>query len=623
MNKFIKVFFLLVLWQNLLNAEEISLVKKGGVYHAPVMINESIKLDFVVDSGAARVSMPYDVFRTLIRTGTISKDDILGKEKYRMANGEISEGTVVNIRSIKIGNQTITNILASIDSSMNGMLLLGQTALQKLEPWYLDTNQNVFYMKENIKKGKINNQDKIGLNIPDNVLKKYIQYSVKKLSSLCNQKDKSACLVLGKRYWSGKNTAKDYSKARIYFAKACDLGVGSACENLAYLYKVQTKLKFPFEFTTDSFTKNYFIKSCNDGLADGCFGLGSTCDDDHEYDDATKHYLEACGIGSGRGCYQLALRYRDSYGNVEKNHHKANKYFKKSCNLGYKCYMIGTIFEYGSQIKQDDAKAIKYYRKACDNAEQEGCDRLNALEEKKNDQKLCDSGNFTKCYNLGLKYAKGKEVKQDYIKARNLWIRACDGGIDSGCYNLGLMYAEEKGMQRNYLKAVRYFKKSCDQGNAGGCQWVGLLYGTGQGVKKDHLKEEEYYKKACGKNFLLGCTSLGIMYVSGKKRKLDYTKAKKLFTKACDGGNPIGCSNLGHIYFNGQGVNQDYRTAVIYYKKACDSGGADGCSSLALMYSKGQGVKKNVSKGVELVRKACDFGDKTACLVVEKYKKKK
>ena len=52
-----------------------------------VTINGQITLKFVVDSGAADVSVPADVVLTLVRTGTLTGDDFLGKRTYTMADG--------------------------------------------------------------------------------------------------------------------------------------------------------------------------------------------------------------------------------------------------------------------------------------------------------------------------------------------------------------------------------------------------------------------------------------------------------------------------------------------------------------------------------------------------------
>jgi predicted aspartyl protease len=45
----------------------------GGTFVVPVQINGTMTLDFVIDSGAADVSVPADVVSTLIRAGSKSR----------------------------------------------------------------------------------------------------------------------------------------------------------------------------------------------------------------------------------------------------------------------------------------------------------------------------------------------------------------------------------------------------------------------------------------------------------------------------------------------------------------------------------------------------------------------
>jgi hypothetical protein len=56
------------------------LKKVGGTFVVPVEINGAIVLDFTIDSGAADVSVPADVFSTLTRTGTIRDIDVIGEK---------------------------------------------------------------------------------------------------------------------------------------------------------------------------------------------------------------------------------------------------------------------------------------------------------------------------------------------------------------------------------------------------------------------------------------------------------------------------------------------------------------------------------------------------------------
>ena len=69
---------------------EISLIKQGGTYKVPVVINGSLNLNFTVDSGAADVSIPADVVLVMIRTGTLTDDDFLETQTYVLADAHAS-----------------------------------------------------------------------------------------------------------------------------------------------------------------------------------------------------------------------------------------------------------------------------------------------------------------------------------------------------------------------------------------------------------------------------------------------------------------------------------------------------------------------------------------------------
>src|SRR5579864_3768309 len=73
--------------------ERVPLKEEGGALLVPVVINDSVKLDFMLDSGASVVAIPADVAMTLIRTGTVTRDDFLGRQTFRLADGRTSSAT--------------------------------------------------------------------------------------------------------------------------------------------------------------------------------------------------------------------------------------------------------------------------------------------------------------------------------------------------------------------------------------------------------------------------------------------------------------------------------------------------------------------------------------------------
>jgi predicted aspartyl protease len=119
------------------NGDRVKMVESGGIYQVPVVINDALKLDFIVDSGATDVSIPADVVLTLIRTRTIEEGDFVGTEKYSLADGSTASSRVFIIRSLKVGERTVTNVRGSI-TDLNGPLLLGQSFLSKFKSWSQD-----------------------------------------------------------------------------------------------------------------------------------------------------------------------------------------------------------------------------------------------------------------------------------------------------------------------------------------------------------------------------------------------------------------------------------------------------------------------------------------------------
>jgi hypothetical protein len=119
------------------NGGRVKMVESGGVYHVPVVINDALKLDFTVDSGATDVCIPADVVLTLMRTGSIKESDFIGTETYRLADGSAVSSRTFIIRSLTVGDRTVTDVRASI-AEVNGDLLLGQSFLSKFKSWSQD-----------------------------------------------------------------------------------------------------------------------------------------------------------------------------------------------------------------------------------------------------------------------------------------------------------------------------------------------------------------------------------------------------------------------------------------------------------------------------------------------------
>ena len=119
----------------------------GGVYSVPVHLNGVLRLDLVLDTGAAFVMIPADVALTLKRTGTLTIAQQGDAQDFELADGSVVQQRRVVLCSLQIGSQRLRDVEAII-GGLRSPLLLGQSALRRLEPWRLDTHSGRLILME-------------------------------------------------------------------------------------------------------------------------------------------------------------------------------------------------------------------------------------------------------------------------------------------------------------------------------------------------------------------------------------------------------------------------------------------------------------------------------------------
>ena len=124
----------------------VQLIKEGGTFKVPVLINGIIPLHFIVDSGASDVRIPSDVVLTLVRTGTITDSDFIGEQTYVLADGSRVKSKTFRIRSLKVGDHVLQNVMGSV-AGIDGSLLLGQSFLSRFRKWSIDNTQQTLVLE--------------------------------------------------------------------------------------------------------------------------------------------------------------------------------------------------------------------------------------------------------------------------------------------------------------------------------------------------------------------------------------------------------------------------------------------------------------------------------------------
>lgn len=110
---------------------EVPFKRENGVTKVECTIN-GLPLHFVFDTGAGDVTISMVEANFMLKNGYLKRSDIKGSARYIDANGDISEGTVINLRKIDFGGMELDNVRASVVRNQQAPLLLGQSVLSRL-----------------------------------------------------------------------------------------------------------------------------------------------------------------------------------------------------------------------------------------------------------------------------------------------------------------------------------------------------------------------------------------------------------------------------------------------------------------------------------------------------------
>lgn len=118
----------------------------GGTYEVPCSIN-GLPLKFIFDTGASDVTISSVEANFMLKNDYLTAKDFKGSRKYLTADGNISEGAVVCIREVQVGDVKLKNIEASVVKNQKAPLLLGQSVLEKFGTITIDNNSGKLIIK--------------------------------------------------------------------------------------------------------------------------------------------------------------------------------------------------------------------------------------------------------------------------------------------------------------------------------------------------------------------------------------------------------------------------------------------------------------------------------------------
>ncbi len=380
--------------------------------------------------------------------------------------------------------------------------------------------------------------------------------------------------------------------------KQCDSGEGRACEQMGR------------KLLTDHRAALLWPAVCGGQRLTGpwCSAGGDALDA------AASLLTRACDLGSGTGCFGLAVLYTThpekapSPNATTAATNRARALLEKTCSCGNKpgCEALAKLelVEAMQRLKADppDEKgAIDLLTDACERGSIEACQR-------------------------GVDLATHpRSGPPDTAKADELVAKACKNGSENACRvqeRLATTSAQPDAPSRSEdadseLRAAEGQcpdPQACETACAGASTWPCVVLakrywdGATPGFPKDMSRSVALYRGACTRGNRFACGM-----VDGLSRAASSCDVGGSCASACDVGLWPACMRLGDAYLQGDGVPKDPGKTLQIFKKACDAGEGDGCNALGSLYMRGLGAARDFARARAAFSKGCDAGKQEAC----------
>jgi len=217
-------------------------------------------------------------------------------------------------------------------------------------------------------------------------------------------------------------------------------------------------------------------------------------------------------------------------------------------------------------------------------------------------------------YKIGMYYSEGMYVEQDDALAVKWFRKAAEQGYAEAQYSLGRAYRNGAGVEKNGSEALKWFMKSADIDDSGTCPKeeitttarnlclgalpktqaeyaISQMYSHGDGVPEDRGLAIQWLGKAANDGSSEAAYLLGAIYRSGDGVPKNDAEAVAWYRKAAEqGASSAGTTlitsaqyNLGTAYYSGSGVAKDYVLAYMWLDLAAAQGNQDAIAQRTLV----------------------------------------
>jgi localization factor PodJL len=184
------------------------------------------------------------------------------------------------------------------------------------------------------------------------------------------------------------------------------------------------------------------------------------------------------------------------------------------------------------------------------------------------------------------------------------FLAAARKGSPEAQYNVGILYAEGLGVTQDYGEALAWFERAAEQGLANAQYNLAAMHEHGLAGARDAAKARQWYRRAAEQGHSQSQHNLAVIHARGGGGiAQDYTLAAKWFTAAAERGLVNAQYNLALLHERGLGVARDEALAYKWFSLAGQRGDASaGAARDALAGGLGPVERAEIDRDVTLWR---------------------
>lgn len=250
-----------------------------------------------------------------------------------------------------------------------------------------------------------------------------------------------------------------------------------------------------------------------------------------------------------------------------------------------KAFDLGSSYYTGSDLPEDHAKALFWYRMAA------------------------ERGDSQAQLNVGSFYRFGIGTEADLPQARSWYRRAAEAGEAGAQLNLALMLFHGDGGPADPEAAQRWLRLAAEQGVPRALYQLGARLRRGAGIPQNLEEAAIWMQRAAEAGHVEAVFELGVMHEFGEGVPPNIKHAAHLYRRAAEAGHAEAQVSIGSLLLIGAGLPQDLPEAARWLAAAAEQGNPRAQNNLAMMLFDGwDGQPADPVRGLALLAASAKGG---------------